>query len=99
FPCATYPCHPRTRSFPCGREFLAPGPAVVLDDLIFTVERLIRDAKQRAKGHAKAESVGGDRRRVHIERNCARLRSAADDGGISDLPVEVVHACDGSSSH
>src|SRR6516165_5899212 len=43
-------------------------------ELDFAVERLIRDAKQRAKGHAEAEAIGGDRRRLHIERDCARLR-------------------------
>ena len=40
-------------------------------ELDFAVERFIRDAKQRAKGHPEAEAIGGDRRQLHIKRDCA----------------------------
>src|SRR5580700_11905947 len=64
--------------------------------LDFSMKRSIRHAKQRAVGHAEAEAVGGDCRRLHVECNSARLRQTPDNGGISDLPITIVNACDGS---
>jgi hypothetical protein len=40
-------------------------------ELDFTVEGLIRDTEQGTVGHAEAEAVGGDCRRLHVERNSA----------------------------
>src|SRR6516165_10482430 len=48
-------------------------------ELDFTVKRSIRHTKQRAVGHAEAKAVGGDRRRLHVERNSARLRQPSND--------------------
>ena len=68
-------------------------------ELDFTVEGLIRDAKQGAIGHAEAEAIGGDRRQLHVQCNSARLRQTSDDGGISDFPIAIVYAFDGSGAH
>ena len=68
-------------------------------ELDFSVKRSIRHAKQRAVGHAEAKAVGGDCRRLHVERNSARLRQPPNDGRIADFPIAIVHARDGSGAH
>src|ERR1043165_1712020 len=77
-------------------EVLADALAVELaghaGELDLAMQRLVGNAKQRAVGNPKREAVGGDRRRLHIERDRARLRQAADDRAIADLPVAVVDA-------
>src|SRR6266487_5497284 len=51
-------------------------------ELDLAVKRLVRDAEQRAVGHAEAKAISGDRCRLHVERDSARLRQASDDGGV-----------------
>src|SRR5262249_47029955 len=68
-------------------------------ELDFTMERLVRDAEQGAIGHAEAEAVSGDRCRLHIERDSARLRQTPDDARIADLPVAIIYTWDRSGAH
>src|SRR5579871_4019190 len=42
-------------------------------ELDLAVQRLVGDAEQGAVGHAEAIAVGGDRRRLHVECDRARL--------------------------
>src|SRR5271168_4156896 len=65
------------------------GHASKLD---LAVKRLVRDAEQSAVGDAEAVAVGRDRRRLHVERNGARLRQPPDNGRTADLPIAVVDA-------
>ena len=68
-------------------------------ELDFTVKGLIRHAEQRSVGHTEAKAVTGDRCQLHVECDSARLRQTADDGGIANLPIAIVHARDGSGAH
>ena len=63
--------------------------------LDLTMKRLVRNAQQCAVRHAKAEAVGSDRCRFHVERNCTRLRQAADDGGAGPSVRQAVLVRDG----
>src|SRR5438552_13638491 len=45
--------------------------------LDLAVPRLVAHAQQRAVGYPKAKAVGGDRRRLHVERDRAALAEAA----------------------
>src|SRR5450759_5375295 len=45
-------------------------------ELDLSMQRFIRDAEQRAVGHAKAETIRCDGGRLHVKRDGARLRQA-----------------------
>src|SRR5262245_47372533 len=51
--------------------------------LQFAVERLVRDAEQRAIGDAEAIALAGDGRRLHVDGDGARLREAERRFGIA----------------
>ncbi len=69
-------------------------------ELDLAMQRLVGDAQQRSIGHAKAEAVGGNGGRFHVERDGAGLRQAADDRRIvAELPVAVVDARDRAGAH
>src|SRR6516225_3492917 len=69
-------------------------------ELDLAMQRLVRDAEQRAVRHAEPESIGRDRRRFHVERNGTRLRQTAyGRGRIAELPVAIVDAGDGAGAH
>lgn len=68
-------------------------------ELDLAVQRLVGDAQQRAVGHAEAIAVGGDGRRLHVERDGARLRHAPDHRRAADLPVAIVDAGDRAGAH
>src|SRR5258706_6174335 len=61
-------------------------------ELDFAMEGFIRHAEQRAVGHTEAKPIGGDCRRLHVERNRARLRQASKDGGTPNHPIAIVDA-------
>src|SRR5215471_8158472 len=64
-------------------------------ELDFAMQGFVRDAQQRAVGHAEAKSVSGYCGRLHVERNGARLRQAPDDGAVANFPIAIVDARDG----
>src|SRR5436305_1989731 len=60
-------------------------------ELQLAVQRFVRHAEERPVGHAEAEAVGGDRRRLHVESDGARLRETLHRlAMIAELPVAVV---------
>src|SRR6266850_1324386 len=63
------------------------------------MEGFIRHAEQRAVRYAKAKAVGGDRCRLHVECNGARLRQASNDGRTANLPIAIIDARDRSGAH
>src|SRR5262249_49791238 len=67
--------------------------------LDFSMEGFIGHAEQCAVGHAEPEAVGGNCRRLHVERNSARLRQASNNGAIANLPIAIVYARDRSGAH
>ncbi|SBK40352.1 Uncharacterised protein [Klebsiella pneumoniae] len=58
--------------------------------LDFTVQRLVRDAEQRAVGDAEAIALGGDGRALHIDSYRPAEIKAQRRSGIAQLPVTVV---------
>ncbi len=65
----------------------------------FAVGRFIRDAQQRAVGHAKAEPVRRYRRRFHVDGNGAGLVEAAEQLIVAQFPIPVVGAGHGARAH
>src|SRR6266849_2323667 len=61
--------------------------------LDLSVQRLVRATEQRAVGHAEAKAIGGDGCRLHVKRDGARLRQAANvHHMVAELPIAVVDA-------
>ena len=64
------------------------------------MQRFVAHAQERAVGHAKAKTVGGDRGAFHVQRDRAALAEAALRlVGRQQLPVAVVGAGHGAGAH
>src|SRR5579872_3598724 len=66
--------------------------------LDLAVQRLVRDAEQRAIGHAHAEALGGDGRRFHVDGDGARDVDEAALLRPAQFPVAVVVGYDGAGA-
>ncbi len=75
-------------------QMLRDGPLIkavgLTGELDLTVQRLVRDAEQRAVGDAEAIALGGDGRALHIDSHRAAEIKAQRGSGIAQLPVTVV---------
>src|SRR5215472_303296 len=62
------------------------------------VQRLVRDAKQRAIGNAQAKSLSGDRAALHVDGNRAREIDAPALLCKAQFPIAVVIGDDGAGA-
>ena len=69
-------------------------------ELDLSMQRFVRDAERRAVGHAKAETIRCDGGELHVKRDGARLRQAANGRDVvAELPISVVDAGHRAGAH